>query len=146
MTNSNFKKDLEEGQAVEVEVAELLKKIHPETVIEFNNARDLRTLREYDFIATDSKNESFKIEVKHDKLAEKTGNIAVENRCLAHTTAQLYIYKAVGTYYMISTGKLKNLCNMFRYSAVNGGDGGRSLLYLIPITYFAKEAKELRKI
>ena len=86
-----------------------------------------------------------KVEVKCDRLAMKTGNIAIEYKYnnsdsgINTTTAKYWIYFIIGSkdiVYKIPVKKLRKICP--KYRSVCGGDNKASLLYLIPINKLDK--------
>ena len=97
----------------------------------------------WDLIMTYGDN-SVKWEVKADRLAFKTGNVAIEIACngvpsgITSTEADFYAYFIVQpfndpTLYIIPTDKLKDLTANPEYRRVKGGDGWRSAMVLIPL-------------
>ena len=94
--------------------------------------------KEYDLIITKDNNET-RIEVKSDRHASKTGNLAIEYECnnkpsgITSTEADYYIYFIVhpdrDETYKIPIDDLKNLVKDCR--KVSGGDGNRSKMYLL---------------
>ena len=95
-------------------------------------------------------NKSIKYEVKADRLAYKTGNIAIEfqfsnkNSGILTTRAKFYAYfiiKPNDKYdlYIIPVKKIKELIQNKKYKKiVNGGDEYRSKMYLFDLNLFSK--------
>ena len=90
---------------------------------------------------------SVKYEVKSDRMACRTGNVAIEISCsgrpsgISSTEANYYAYFIVyptmsPTLYLIPTDALKELIIDNKYRRVMGGDGGRSEMVLVPIADF----------
>lgn len=93
----------------------------------------------YDLVFYMKNYEKIKVEVKADRLAVKTGNLAIEYECnnkpsgINITTAHQYVYYIIGTkiIYQIEVETLKWLCKGCK--TVCGGDGYRSKMYLLPM-------------
>lgn len=85
---------------------------------------------EYDFKLDDK----LKVEVKADRSAWKTGNLAIEWNCLGHTTADEWVHFVVGPCYerayRFKVFELKELIQGCR--KIWSGIGNRQLLYLLP--------------
>lgn len=93
---------------------------------------------------------NLKFEVKSDRMAKRTGNVAVEIECnskpssLTVTQAQVWVYRIGEDYWWVPTQELKNYINdeSIVHKIVMGGDKNRSKLVLIPfydfVTYLAK--------
>jgi hypothetical protein len=88
-----------------------------------------------------------KYEVKSDRMACTTGNVAIEIACngkpsgVSSTEANFYAYFIVyptmsPTLYLIPTDALKELIIDKKYRRVKGGDGWRSEMVLVPIADF----------
>ena len=85
-----------------------------------------------------------KYEVKSDRMACRTGNVAIEIACngkpsgVSTTEANFYAYFIIfptmsPTLYLIPTDALKELIIDNKYRRVKGGDGWRSEMILVPI-------------
>jgi hypothetical protein len=136
---NSFAKDLIIGQEIEKELAELLSKRNPKSKIEFNTSstNDIKELRKYDF--TLSNNSSIhKIEVKYDKKASQTNNVAIEVKCVNHSEADLFAYKIKNDFYFIKTEKLKTLIESKQYRFVNACENGKNYIMLMSISEFEK--------
>ena len=93
----------------------------------------------YDIVLLYNK-KKYKIEVKADRLAAKTGNFAIEFQCngklsgILTTEADVYVYyviKPVEDVYIIPVSKLKKLIQQKKYiRTVKGGDNYNSNMYL----------------
>lgn len=84
------------------------------------------------------------IECKADRLAARTGRVAIETAYngrpsgLAVTRAGFYTVEAAGSGLWIPTVALRALVESGAFEEVNGGDGGRSRLTLIPLGTLAE--------
>ena len=80
------------------------------------------------------------VEVKWDKMALRTGNVAFEASFkgkpsgIAGTKAQLVFYRIGDEYFMCSTDKLREGLKGKR--TIMGGDGRNSEIVLLPLTEF----------
>lgn len=141
----NFNKDLIDGKAAELEVAQrLIARLNlTEGDIEHSSSKgyDLKII---------SKGWTF--EVKNDLMAHQTGNIAIEYECrgkptaLAATTAEFWVYKFAGQFFAFKTETLKR--KIFEekqyFKAVTGGDAGSNTkMYLVKVVEFVKWGKEI---
>ncbi len=132
MTYTKFKKDLQTGHFYEKKCLEYL---------DYDTVEHKKGyFKEYDLIITKDGKET-KIEVKSDKQASKTGNLAIEYECnnkpsgITSSTADYWIYFIVypeekrEECFKIPIDDLKNIVETCRQ--VSGGDGMRSRLYLV---------------
>ena len=69
-------------------------------------------MRGYDLVASRN-GEEVKIEVKNDLMAETTGNVAIEIRCLEYTQSPVWVYKLCGEFWGINISNLRNLNGRF---------------------------------
>jgi hypothetical protein len=88
--------------------------------------------------------EGKQLEIKTDKLCQKTGNVFVEyesrgkQSCLSVTTAKYWVFclwseiRKEQTYVFIPTRRLKKLIKENNYKETRGGDNFSSKGYLIP--------------
>lgn len=88
--------------------------------------------------------ESKQLEIKTDKICQRTGNVFVEfesrgkDSGLATTTAVYWVYclwsevRKEQTYVFIPTRRLKKLIKQGNYKEMRGGDNWTSKGYLIP--------------
>lgn len=131
MTSTKFEKDLKTGHLYEQR--SLL-------YLEYDEYKIMEGyFKEYD-IEIIKNNEIIKIEVKSDKQAALTGNLAIEYECnnkksgIASSTADFYIYFIVFDNYeevfKIPLDELKKIVK--KCKKTTGGDGNRSKMYLLP--------------
>ena len=129
---NKFKKDLATGHKYEKKCLEYL---------DYDTVEHMKGyFKEYDLIITKDGKKT-KIEVKSDRQASITGNMAIEYECnkkpsgLTSTQADYWIYfvvhKDTHDCYKIPTNELKDLVKNCR--KVSGGDGYRSRMYLLKI-------------
>jgi len=97
---------------------------------------------------------NLKFEVKSDRMAPRTGNVAIELECnkkpsgLSVTEAQIWIYQIGEDFWWVPTEDLKAYAkdDKYNHKIVMGGDGNRSKLLLIPfydfISYLAKRVPD----
>ena len=131
MIYEKFKEQLSQGHKYELES---LKYLEYDTY-----EHDKQYRKEYDLIIIKD-GEKIKIEVKSDRQASKTGNLAIEYECsnkpsgINATEADYWIYFIVfedhDECYKIPIEDLRDLIKNCR--KVCGGDGMRSRLYLLP--------------
>lgn len=142
MSISNFDKDLKLGQKYEQEALKYFK---------YNDFKISEgKFKPYDIELTTDNGKRY-IEVKCDRLAHKTGNLAIEYECngqpsgLNSTKAHIWIYFIVHTkeVFIIPVKKLKELINNCK--SVNGGDGYRSKMFLLPKNNLLDFSRKFRK-
>jgi hypothetical protein len=133
---TKFNKDLADGIEVEVELSEILKNLHPTCEIVFNNtSKEIKELRKFDFeVIQDGK--KTQIEVKHDRKAPLTGNVAVELICVIHSTADYFCYKIDGNFYLIETNTLLYWIQNKKGRVVRAAEEGKNLIMLIKMNDF----------
>lgn len=138
---NKFKRDLIVGQNSERRVGDIF--LSKGYVVEYNNSKKLSELKGWDFTIT-KEDKFFRIENKNDLMCKKTGNVAVEIKCVNNTISDYWVYDIdeVGIY-IISINNLIKLINGNSRS-VYGGDGGRSYMKLIKINDFIKYCLELK--
>lgn len=141
---STFYSDLKEGQKTENIIYYLLKKNNHN--IQKNTSNDYQTLKEYDLIL----NNSIKIEVKYDKMASITGNLALEYNCsnklsgILSTKSQIWVYRIKNQLLFFNTKDLKHAFNSKQYfRTVNGGDSNRAKLALFKLNEIKQYAKRI---
>lgn len=84
------------------------------------------------------------VECKADRLAARTGRVAIETAYngrpsgLAVTRAGFYSIEAAGLGLWVPTRALRALVESGAFEEVNGGDGGRSRLTLVPLGTLAE--------
>jgi hypothetical protein len=99
--------------------------------------------KEWD-LETTHEGTTVKWEVKCDRMAYRTGNIAIEFCCnhipsgITSTHADYYAYFVLHpsddpTLYLIPTENLKRMIEHPNYRRIRGGDGFRSEMILIPL-------------
>lgn len=124
---TKFQEDLKFGNAYEIKALDYLKFDKYEIKQGY--------YKQYDIILDDTT----KVEVKAEKLAGITGNIAIEYSCsgrpsgILTTEADLWVhfivYDAYADCYVIPIQDLRNIVKNCRM--VNGGDGMRAKMYLV---------------
>ena len=130
MTYNKFQNQLSQGQKYEKICLEYL---------EYDTVKHMKgSFKEYDLIIYKGE-EEIKIEVKSDRQASKTGNLAIEYECnkkgsgITTTEADYWIYFIVhpdrDECYKIPIDDLNNIVKTCR--KVSGGDGMRSRMYLL---------------
>jgi hypothetical protein len=147
-----FKFDLELGQKYEKEFIKY--KRWDERKIKYITTQDKGKFKEYDVASLDDDgNIFFKYEVKCDRIAYTTSNIAIEFECngvksgINATKADYYVYYVIKPndkydMYFISTNKLKKLIESKEYKRiVNGGDNGLSKMYLFDSSVFERHKR-----
>jgi len=130
MKKTNFYKDLLFGQSYEKEALKYFK--FKEFKISEGN------FKPYDIELIVKDDKKMFIEVKCDRMAHRTGNIAIEYECnnipsgINTTQAHKWIYfiEESKEVFIIPVKKLRSLINGCRQ--VSGGDGFRSKMYLLP--------------
>jgi hypothetical protein len=122
-----FQEDLKFGNSYEIKALQYLK----------YNTYEIKKgyFKEYDIILDNTT----KVEVKAEKMAGITGNIAVEYSCsnkpsgILTTEADLWVhfivYDAYADCYVIPINDLRNIVRNCR--SVRGGDGMRARMYLV---------------
>lgn len=130
----SFHKDLEFGKMFEIKFIEIL---------QLSNATQSEgCVKEYDILS-----DGVKYEIKADKMASKTGNIAIEFSCngkpsgINSTTSDKWGHFVVDSnnnydLYLMDVTELKELIRSHSFRVVSGGDYNKAKLYLIPIKYF----------
>lgn len=142
---SKFQNQLSQGQKYEKKCLNYL---------EYDSVKHMKGyFKEYDLIITKGE-EEIKIEVKSDRQASKTGNLAIEYECnkkpsgITSTEADYWIYFIVhpdrDECYKIPIDDLKNLVKDCR--KVSGGDGMRSRMYLLHRTKIQNYLVEKLKV
>jgi hypothetical protein len=156
-STSTFKEDLKFSQQGENELKEVLESYN----YYVTTTQDLGKFSGYDLTATCmSMYELTKIEFKHDRMCDTTGNVAIELSKidgngeiqlsgLYITEADEIFYKLGSTdnfFYGVSTTSLKAWVNKnsVKYKTIYGGDGGRTLMMLVPIHDFKAICEKLR--
>lgn len=141
----NFKKDLADGQAAELEVKQRLMARLDISEDDFEHSKskgyDLKVL---------SKGWTF--EVKNDLMAERTGNVAIEFEsrgkptALAVSTADFWVYKFAGSFFAFRTEVLRKKMfeeKLYFREVVGGDEGSNTRMFLIKVTAFKSWGKEI---
>lgn len=76
-----------------------------------------------------------KVEVKYDRLSERTGNVAIEHRAILTSTAQFVVYHLPPYFYLFHMSDIRNMIG--QYPEKPGGDFGH-LLTLVPNERFVR--------
>ena len=128
-----FKGDLAKGQKGERFIQEQLKN-------SFGELKQSQGLVK----GCDLYNDIYKIEVKTDLASDETGNIGIEYLCtnvksgISATESNIWVhifqYKKQWMYLMVTTSELKRFIKENSFERVQGGDGNRAKIILIPIT------------
>ena len=147
-SNYNFDADLPLGEQAQAQAIELVRR-------RFAGLADIRPCRtkEYDFGGTLDGRE-IKFEVKWDRRAGETGNVAIEFESrgrpsgLSVSAADYYIYK-IGEqgFYLFETAALKQKLSDRRNveRIVSGGDpGSNTRMYLVRVRKFVAWGEELK--
>jgi len=102
--------------------------------------------KEYDIIVKKNKRKIY-YEVKCDRLTHKTGNIAIEYMCNKKPSGITSTRSTYWIYFVLKDGKIKDVYKlpvyiirrvMGKFRSINGGDGWRSAMRLVPIEKFKK--------
>lgn len=138
MAYYSFKNDLEDGANAEDECIYIFAKKMNLSLAHFKKNNNYA----YDFEIIPL---GITIEVKHDLIAVKTGNIAIEYECRGNASglytslAHYWVYKIDQQFYMIELQKLKKLVadkkNIFR-KVIGGDKGSKTKMWLIKTTVF----------
>ena len=136
-TYNKFEKNLKQGHKYELEALKYLDYDRYE--------HDTQYRKEYDLIIYKD-GQPIKIEIKSDRQASHTNNLAIEYECnrqpsgISVTEADYWIYFIVfedhEECYKIPIEDLKNIVKTCR--KVSGGDGNRSKMYLVRKSLVAK--------
>lgn len=139
----NFVGDLGYGQEAEEKLKELL-------LLRNSGARftDSDKAKEFDFSMELPDGSVTSFEVKRDRMAPRTGNVAIEMSYkdrpsgIKCTTADFMVYMIGEKFYRIPPVRLlkaihENKAGRF----VRGGDNNDSLMWLMPVRYFTEVAE-----
>ena len=149
MAHYNFSRDFPEGRQAEEEAKIKIKNMFPGILINEND----NITEDFD-ISGLYESKEIKFEVKWDKMAEKTGNVAIEYESrgkksgISVTIADFYIYKIKNKFYIFDTSVIKDeLFNKMNYDRdVIGGDkGSQTKMYLIKTENFILWGKETKQ-
>ena len=144
--SSNFNSDLSFGNFYEKQALEYFK----------YDSFEIKTgmFKPYDLLLK-SRYGQLKIEVKADRLAWKTGNLAIEYECsgkpsgISSTRADYYLYfvKESGKEDKAFKIPVKDFPKLVKgCRSVSGGDGYRSKMYLLPYKFLSEYLVEKIKI
>jgi len=133
----SFITDLKHGQQKERKLQEMLEKQFPGSSFE-----ESPKLKEWDFKHTKPDGSVTAWEVKSDRMAPLTGNIAVEIESrgktsgIKATTADMWCYFVCGEYWALPTDKLIQCLKEYSHKKVRGGDNNTSVLLLLKLEHF----------
>ena len=140
MIYSKFQKQLKQGQRYEKEILKYL----PHDTYHIKDGY----FKDYD-VELYKDNIKSTVEVKSDRQAPLTGNMAIECEYnnqpsgITSTKADYFVYFVVhkdrDECYCFPTEELREICKTSR--KVSGGDGGRSKMYLVKISDCGKYRK-----
>ena len=133
-----FKEDLKIGKVAEQECLSALKKRNPDATFRFNESKDIKKLREYDIAMKHKNDKVVRFEVKWDRQAHLTGNVAIELKCVRHTKADVFVYKIEDELLGVTTYDICRLLNSRQGRMVYGGDRNASYMKLVPLESFRK--------
>lgn len=132
----DFKKDLKESEKDFQKVKEFLL---TKKAIEIKENYDGK----YDLMF-EILDKVYTIEIKHDYLYKKTGNVAIEfksrgkNSGIETTKASIWCYILDEDLYFAKTKKIKTFLLTNNFKKIKGGDENTSEMYLIPLKNFQK--------
>jgi len=139
-----FELDLAQAKLIEKEFVTILKEHQNIKRVEFNN--------DYLYDVLIETEEGIKTyEIKHDKMSNKTGNLALEFHSrgkpsgISTSQADFWIYKLEDGFYKISLNELKQLVNDKKYiRTVSGGDmGSFTRMYLFSLQVIKPSMEKL---
>lgn len=132
----NFDKDLEQSN-------EDVKKVI--AILRSKGATNIDTCDNKDYDVSFIMNDKYyNMEIKHDYLYNKTGNVAIEIQSRGKSSgiitskASIWCYILDEFVYVVSSSKLKKFLSTSNYKIVNGGDDYTSKLILVPLVDFKK--------
>lgn len=131
-----FKEDLVVGLQAEHECLLALKKRNPYSEFKFNESKDIAKLREYDIAMRTRDNKIIRFEVKWDRQALKTGNVAIELKCVRNSKADVFVYKIGSELLGVAIQDIHKLLRSKKGRMVYGGDRMASYLKLVPLELF----------
>ncbi|WP_449439615.1 hypothetical protein [Pedobacter steynii] len=143
-----FKNDLKEAQEIEYQLmTNIIGSGYTCT-----STQSCGNFPDYDLIVTPKDKPQFTIELKYDKKASTTGNIAIEVGKLDYdgnevvsglsvTSSDYYVYYFNSEWWMINTNKLKDKLSKINPIIVHGGDYSKTILNLVPMGVFKKWAR-----
>lgn len=142
----NFAKDLLAAKEKELELARLLKARGKAKLVELNDDK------KYDLLVHLHDGTTQTIELKHDMLCERTGNIGVEFSSwgkpsgIQVTEADYWCFALYDGFWVIPTDRLSGLIQEFAFSRVaSGGDeGSNTQMYLFKEDMLKRFMRKLR--
>ena len=143
-----FAKDLSRAHFIENQLTECLLK--QDDIKEVNNAQHLGSFSDWDLEAVFEDDTTTTIEVKEDKMAPVTKNVAIElgrvsygvkrDTCLSISKSDAYAYYIEDRFYILKTSVLKDLVESCKYNKTWGGDRGAAFICLIPLKIIVENA------
>lgn len=134
-----FLNDLEQGEAVEQEVAARLQKFwEPQGYLPVLKEKE----KGHDIRLVHPSKRPILCEVKFDRTSQTTKNIAIEFQCsgkwsgIATTKADFWVFKyfdRAWQFRAVTTAKLTEEWRSRRYQSVYGGDDCRARMILMPV-------------
>lgn len=150
MPHYNFRKDFNVAKRTEKQVAEFMSQVDNLQIVSWCNNKD------YDFLATDPKQNQITVEVKEDFTCQRTGNVGVEFESwgrqsgIQTTKADYYVWKihapdnTIRVYQMSVEDLKKHIANEEYFRIVVGGDvGSESKNYLFKLDFIANNSRYL---
>ena len=136
---SGFNNDLKIGCSAEKEVSELFSK--KGYSFKFNTSKTVCELKKWDIEIT-KEDVVYKVEVKYDLMSSRTGNLAIELKCVLESEADYFVYKFNNEFWYTTRKNLTlEISREGRF--VTGGDRGNSYMKLIKIEAFKQYSKQL---
>lgn len=141
----NFKKDLHHAQRKESELSRLLYRRGKVSLVEPNNDK------RFDLEVFLKNGDVYTIELKHDMMHTKTGNIGVEFHSwqkpsgIAVTEATYWCFALHDGFWIVATDKLKQMIADRQYFRIaTGGDAGSNTqMYLFKGDWLKARMKQL---
>ncbi len=150
-----FSQDLQRANSLENQLCQLIENEIPDC--KATTSQHLKSFKEWDIkVQFPDASKTF-LEVKEDRNASSTGNIAVElykefdgkkeNSCLSASTADFFVYYFDSAFHFIKTSVLKKMVfcqEYFRKTA--GGNGKRAVVALFKDWIFKKQCSYIFKV
>ena len=121
----SYKSDLKEAKEVEQEVSDYLCNHFYEKLGDLIHVDNFKG----DLYSTIK---NMYIEIKRDRLAEKTANFFLEENCYNYTESFVWIFVDDHHYFITTKPKLTKLIESGKYKKVKGGDNKKYAGWLIP--------------
>jgi hypothetical protein len=138
----NFTKDLKEGEAVEQEVLDRVRRFVPANFL----YAPVKAGKSYDLLFVNPfRGQRLCLEVKFDVMSRKTHNIAVEFQCsgqwsgIATTQAHIWVFKYFAgdwRYRAVYTQKLRDEWHSKVWPSMYAGDDKRARVFVVPVARF----------